>query len=520
MANEVEVVLYRDPNQPVEVRVRDLLSRMTLAEKAGQMAQVERSVASPAALTGRFIGSVLNAGGSAPRERASAEEWADMVDEMQRCALASRLGIPIIYGTDAVHGNNNLYGATIFPHNVGLGATRDGDLARRIGEATALEVRASGIHWAFAPCVAVCRDPRWGRCYESYSEDTEVVRTMASIVAGLQGSPPEGHPAGYPFLAGRFNYNILSVQLLLGYVLRYHRFIRDKISDLDSCSKNVIACAKHFVGDGGTHKGRNEGNTICTFEELKKIHVRPYLDCLAQGVSTIMASYSGWNGKPLHSDRFLITDLLKDKLGFKGFVVSDWEGIDRLSMPHGSDYRYCISASINAGIDMLKSLQIMVPHRYEMFLEDLIFLVESGGIPVSRIDDAVERILRVKFVSGLFEQPFSDRSLLDVVGCKFLGFIVYETEAKDVKNEEEDKEGKEEKKASSFTLPPSLVLELESLGLADGVQKEVREEKKEQREKKQEEEEDDGYYLIRTPEGDLELALLEFINRKRKEKKE
>nr|XP_029120726.1 uncharacterized protein LOC105046272 isoform X2 [Elaeis guineensis] len=380
MANEVQVVPYKDPNQPVEARVRDLLSRMTLAEKAGQVAQIERSIASPAALTGRFIGSVLNAGGSAPRERASAEEWAEMVDEMQRWALASRLGIPIIYGTDAVHGNNNLYGATIFPHNVGLGATRDGDLARRIGEATALEVRASGIHWAFAPCVAVCRDPRWGRCYESYSEDTEVVRTMASIVAGLQGSPPEGHPAGYPFLAG---------------------------------SKNVIACAKHFVGDGGTHKGRNEGNTICTFEELEKIHVRPYLDCLALGVSTIMASYSSWNGKPLHSNRFLITDLLKDKLGFKGFIVSDWEGIDRLSKPHGSHYRYCISASINAGIDM-----IMVPHRYEMFLEDLIFLVESGEIPISRIDDAVERILRVKFVAGLFEQPFSDRSLLDIVGCK------------------------------------------------------------------------------------------------------
>ncbi|XP_008785418.1 beta-glucosidase BoGH3B-like [Phoenix dactylifera] len=380
MANEVEVLVYKDPKQPVEARVRDLLSRMTLAEKAGQMAQIERSVASPAALTGRSIGSVLNAGGSAPRKRASAEEWADMVDEMQSWALASRLGIPIIYGTDAVHGNNNLYGATIFPHNVGLGATRDGDLARRIGEATALEVRASGIHWAFAPCVAVCRDPRWGRCYESYSEDTEVVRTMAAIVAGLQGSPPEGHPAGYPFLAG---------------------------------SKNVIACAKHFVGDGGTHNGRNEGNTICTFEELEKIHLRPYLDCLAQGVSTIMASYSSWNGKPLHSNCILITDLLKDKLGFKGFVVSDWEGIDRLSQPHGLDYQYCISASINAGIDM-----VMVPHRYETFLEDLIFLVESGEIPISRIDDAVERILRVKFVSGLFEQPFSDRSLLDVVGCK------------------------------------------------------------------------------------------------------
>ncbi|XP_020100392.1 uncharacterized protein LOC109718537 isoform X2 [Ananas comosus] len=203
---------------------------------------------------------------------------------------------------------------------------------------------------------------------------------MTSIVSGLQGSPPPGHPPCYPFLAGR---------------------------------RNAIACAKHFVGDGGTHKGKNEGNTICSYEELERIHMSPYFDCLAQGVCTVMASYTSWNGKPLHANRFLITDILKDKLGFKGFVVSDWEGIDRLCHPQGSNYRYCISASINAGIDM-----IMVPHRYGKFLEDLVFLVESGEIPMSRIDDAVERILRVKFVSGLFEQPFSDRSLLSVVGCK------------------------------------------------------------------------------------------------------
>ncbi|CAL9191082.1 unnamed protein product [Musa hybrid cultivar] len=379
MANEL-LPPYRDATQPVESRVRDLLSRMTLREKAAQMAQIERCVASPSALSGLPVGSVLSAGGSAPRERASPRDWADMIDRMQHWALASRLGIPILYASDAVHGHNNLYGATIFPHNVALGAIRDGDLARRIGEATALEVRATGIHWTFAPCVAVCRDPRWGRCYESYSEDTDIVRTMTSIVAGLQGSPPLGHPPGHPFLAGR---------------------------------KNVIACAKHFVGDGGTDKGKNEGNTICTFEELEATHMKPYLDCLAQGVSTIMASYTSWNGRPLHSNHYLITEILKGKLGFKGFVISDWEGIDRLCQPHGSNYRYCISASVNAGIDM-----IMVPHRYEKFLEDLVFLVESGRISMSRIDDAVERILRVKFVVGLFEYPFSDRSLFDVVGCK------------------------------------------------------------------------------------------------------
>ncbi|XP_020683228.1 uncharacterized protein LOC110100144 [Dendrobium catenatum] len=373
-------VLYKDPHQPVEIRVQDLLSRMTLQEKVAQMAQIERAVVSPTALTELSIGSVLSSGGSAPQPCASALHWADMVDAMQRCALSSRLGIPIIYSTDAVHGHNNLLHATIFPHNVGLGATRDGELARRIGVATALEVRATGIHCTFAPCVAVCQDPRWGRCYESYSEDTKIVRDMTTIVSGLQGSPPKDHLPGYPFIVG---------------------------------SKNVIACAKHFVGDGGTHRGINEGNTNCSFEELEKIHIMPYRDCLDQGVCTIMASYSSWNDRALHSDRYLLTDILKGKLGFKGFLISDWEGIDRLTWPHWSNYRYCISASVNAGIDM-----IMVPHRYERFLEDIVYLVESGEIPMSRIDDAVERILRVKFVAGLFEQPFSDRSLTSIVRCK------------------------------------------------------------------------------------------------------
>uniref|UniRef100_A0A1D1Z461 Periplasmic beta-glucosidase n=1 Tax=Anthurium amnicola TaxID=1678845 RepID=A0A1D1Z461_9ARAE len=183
--------------------------------------------------------------------------------------------------------------------------------------------------------------------------------------------------------------------------------------DFTDYRRNVLACAKHFVGDGGTDGGLNEGDTICSFEDLETVHMKPYLNCLAQGVSLVMASYSSWNGRKLHSDRFLITEVLKGKLGFKGVVISDWEGIDRLCQPHASDYRYCLSASINAGIDM-----IMVPFRYEKFLEDLLPLIESGEIPVSRIDDAVERILRVKFVAGLFEHPFSDRSLMEIVGCK------------------------------------------------------------------------------------------------------
>ncbi|CAL0335021.1 unnamed protein product [Lupinus luteus] len=372
--------VYKNPNEPIEARVRDLLSCMTLKEKIGQMTQIERTVATPSSLIDLSIGSILSGGGSAPFENAMSSDWADMVDGFQKSALESRLGIPLIYGIDAVHGNNNVYGATIFPHNIGLGATRDADLARRIGAATALEVKASGVHYTFAPCVAVSKDPRWGRCFESYSEDTEIVRKMTSFVSGLQGHPPEGHKHGYPFVAGR---------------------------------ENVVACAKHFVGDGGTYKGVNEGDTVLSYEELEKIHMTPYLDCISQGVSTIMASYSSWNGHKLHGDHFLLTEILKEKLGFKGFVISDYEGIDQLCDPHGSDYRHCVSSAINAGIDM-----VMVGVRFEQFIEDLTSLVESGEVPISRIDDAVERILRVKFVAGLFEFPLSDSSLLDIVGCE------------------------------------------------------------------------------------------------------
>ncbi|GER35484.1 glycosyl hydrolase family protein [Striga asiatica] len=354
--------IYKDPNAHVETRVKDLLYRMTLLEKIGQMTQIERSVATPSAIRDRFI------------------DWADMIDSFQKGALETRLGIPIIYGTDAVHGNNNVYGATIFPHNVGLGATRDADLVKKIGEVTALEVRASGAQYAFAPCVAVSRDPRWGRSYESYSEDTEIVRKMTCLVSGLQGVPPDGHPKGYPFLAGR---------------------------------KNVLASAKHFVGDGGTESGINEGNTITSYEDLERTHLAPYLDCLSQGVCTVMASYSSWNGSKLHTDYFLLTEVLKNKLGFKGFLISDWEALDRLYEPHGSNYRQSILLTINAGIDM-----VMVPFRYELFLDEFLSLVEAGEISMARIDDAVERILRVKFISGVFEHPFADRSLLDVVGCK------------------------------------------------------------------------------------------------------
>ncbi|KAL5125098.1 Beta-glucosidase BoGH3B [Glycine soja] len=380
--------LYMNPQESIEARVKHLLSLMTLNEKIGQMTQIERSVATPSAIKHFSIGSVFSAPHNGRFEKVLSSDSADMVDGFQKLALESRLAIPIIYGVDAIHGNNSVYGATIFPHNVGLGATRDEDLVQRIGAATSLELRASGIHYTFAPCVAVCKDPRWGRCYESYSENTEIVREMTSFVLGLQGNPPERHPRGYPFVAGR---------------------------------NNVVACAKHFVGDGGTEKGVNEGNTILSYEDLERIHMAPYVDCIAKGVSTIMVSYSSWNGNKLHGHHFLLNEILKEKLGFKGFVISDWEGIDELCQPYGSDYRHCISTAINAGIDM-----VMVPFRYEIFVEELMSLVQSGEIPIARIDDAVERILRVKFAAELFEFPLTDRSLLDVVGGKLHRDLAHE----------------------------------------------------------------------------------------------
>ncbi|CAH1421931.1 unnamed protein product [Lactuca virosa] len=214
-----EDVKYKDPKQPVAARVKDLLEKMTMEEKIGQMVQIERISATPDIMKQYFIGSMLSGGGSVPNPQATVVDWINMVNGFQNGSLSTRLGIPMIYGIDAVHGHNNVINATIFPHNVGLGATRDTDLVKRIGAATAAEVRATGIPYAFAPCIAVCRDPRWGRCYESYSEDTKVVQSMTDIILGLQGEIPKGSRLGVPYVAGK-----------------------DK----------VAACAKHFVADGGT----------------------------------------------------------------------------------------------------------------------------------------------------------------------------------------------------------------------------------------------------------------------------
>jgi len=371
---------YKDPKLSVNDRVEDLMSRMTLAEKIGQMTQIERSVASGQVINQYFIGSVLSGAGSVPATNATAENWVDMVNGFQQGALSTRLGIPIIYGIDAVHGHSNVYKATIFPHNVGLGGTRDPGLVKRIGAATALEVRATGLHYTFGPCIAVCRDPRWGRCYESYSEDHTIVQAMTEVISGLQGEIPANSEKGVPFLGGE---------------------------------TKVTACAKHYVGDGGTVNGIDENNTVISWQELRDIHMPAYLNAIEKGVSTVMVSYSSWNGVKMHSNHKLITGYLKNKLNFTGFVISDWEGLDRITTPWGANYTYSVLTGILAGIDM-----VMVPFNYTIFIDTLTSLVNQKYVPMTRIDDAVRRILRVKFTAGLFEHPNANYSLVNQLGSQ------------------------------------------------------------------------------------------------------
>ncbi|KAL8509609.1 hypothetical protein ACS0TY_016728 [Phlomoides rotata] len=257
---------------------------------------------------------------------------------------------------------------------------RDPELVKKIGAATALEVRATGIPYAFAPCIAVCRDPRWGRCYESYSEDPSVVRMMTQIIPGLQGDLPSNFRKGVPYVAGQ---------------------------------EKVVGCAKHYVGDGGTTKGINENNTEATRHKLLSIHMPAYYDSVIKGISTVMISYSSWNGIKMHANHQLITGFLKKTQRFRGFVISDWQGIDRITSPPHANYTYSILASVNAGIDM-----VMLPYNYTEFIDGLTMLVKNKFVPMSRIDDAVQRILRVKFTMGLFEHPLADYSMAKYLGCE------------------------------------------------------------------------------------------------------
>ena len=360
--------IYRDPTQSVEARVEDLLARMTLEEKIGQMTLVEKNSLSPQVVFDYFIGGVLSGGGGYPAQNTPAA-WLGMVSAFQEAALDTRLGIPIIYGVDAVHGHNNVRGATIFPHNIGLGATRDAALVEQIGAATASEMMATGIYWNYAPVIAVVQDVRWGRTYEAFGENTALVTELGTaFMRGLQGDP------------------------LL-----------------------VLATPKHYLGDGGTAWGTSSfgpnnldrGDTQMDEATLRELFLPPYVEAVNNGALTIMVSFSSWNGTPMHANAYLINDVLKGELGFEGFVVSDWQGIDLVA----ADYYDAVVASINAGVDMN-----MVPQDYGRFIRTLTQAVESGDVAQERIDDAVRRILRAKFSVGLFDRETGDGATLDQVG--------------------------------------------------------------------------------------------------------
>ncbi len=352
-------------------RAESLLARMSLEEKIGQMTQVDmEALKDKADIKNYFLGSVLSGGGSDPAD-ISAQGWAKAVEEFQSWAFRTRLKIPLLYGIDAVHGHNNVDGAVIFPHNIGLGASRNPALVEQAGRVTAQEAAATGIRWTFAPCIAVAQNPRWGRTYESFGETPELASLLgAAAVRGLQG---------------------------------------DSLAEPTS----VLACAKHFVGDGGTRAGIDQGNTECDEATLRQIHLPGYAAAIRAGVGSIMVSYSSWNGQKMHANKRLLTDVLKGEMGFQGFVVTDWAAIDQLS----SDYKADIEMGINAGLDM-----VMIPNgpgkknNYVEFVRLLKELVAENRVAPARIDDAVRRILRVKFQLGLFEEPYADRRLLASVG--------------------------------------------------------------------------------------------------------
>jgi beta-glucosidase len=357
------------PDPAIEARVAEIVGKMTLAQKIGQMTQAEIKSVTPDEVRQYYLGSVLNGGGSKPgnNKYAGAADWVTLADSFYDASMATDMAVkvPVIWGTDAVHGHNNVYGATIFPHNIGLGAAHDPALVGEIGAATGRAVRATGIAWVFGPTVAVVRDDRWGRTYEGFSEDPRVVRDYAGVyVKGLQGGLED--------------------------------------------DANVIASIKHYMGDGGTENGVNSGITRASEREMMNIHAAGYFSGLQAGAQTVMASFNSWvdtgtgqdHGK-LHGDRRMLTEILKDKMGFDGFVVTDWNGIGEVA---GCRNDSCARA-INAGIDM-----VMVPDDWKAFIRNTVQDVEAGRIPMARVDDAVVRIVRVKLRAGLFgKRPSSNR---------------------------------------------------------------------------------------------------------------
>ncbi len=350
-----------------------MLSQMTLDEKIGQMVQADMlALKNKDDVRKYYLGSVLSGGSSDPAAGNSARDWLNAVEEFKSEALQTRLEIPLIYGIDAVHGHNNIEGAVIFPHNIGLGATRDARLVERAERVTAEEIAGTGIQWAFAPCIAVAQNECWGRTYESFGDSPDVVSPLAAAaVRGFQTKNPASKTA-------------------------------------------VLACAKHFIGDGGTENGKDQGNDVCDEATLRKLFLPPYVAAVKAGAGSIMVSYSSWNGVKMHENKYLLTDVLKHELGFKGFLVSDWAAIDQIS----DDYKKDVELSINAGLDM-----VMIPkgpgetNSYVDFINDLKDLVHEGKVPESRIDDAVRRILLVKYQMGLFNsKSTTDPNLTDAIG--------------------------------------------------------------------------------------------------------
>jgi beta-glucosidase len=362
----------------VKERIDGIVVRMSIEEKVGQIIMAEIQSITPAEVRQYHIGAILNGGGSYPStERYSPlQAWVDIADAFYDASMDDTDGkvvIPIIWGTDAVHGHNNVVGATLFPHNVGLGAMRNPALMREIGAATAREVAATGINWTFAPTVAVARDDRWGRTYESYSESPEIVAQYArEMVIGLQG-----HPAlENEFAAGK-----------------------------------VVATAKHFIGDGGTALGDDQGDTRIDERALKEIHGAGHIAAIEAGVQTVMATFNSWNGVKTHGNKYLLTEVLKNQLGFDGLVVGDWDGHEQIP---GCTSSKC-AQTINAGVDM-----VMVPTDWKEFYNNTIRQVRKGEVSKERLNDAVRRILRVKIRAGLFEkgrpseQPLAGRT--DIIG--------------------------------------------------------------------------------------------------------
>lgn len=372
----------------IEAKIDSYLARMSLEEKVGQMVMAEIAAISPSDVRKYHIGGLLNAGGSWPTGKVDGppESWLAMAELFHKESVSTKGGrtaIPIMWGTDAVHGHNNVQGTTIFPHNIGLGAANDPGLMHDIGTATAREVAVTGINWTFAPSVAVAKDPRWGRTYESYSSDPKIVESLTKdFVAGLQG-----HPA-------------------------FNNFLNDE---------KVIGTAKHFIGDGGTLNGKDQGDTAISEAELIAQHLPGFTQAIGAGVQTVMASFSSWNGLKLHGHKYLLTDVLKNRLGFDGFVVGDWNGHEQLD---GCSLTSCETA-VNAGVDMM-----MVPNDWKGFIQSTLRQVERGDISNARVDDAVRRILRVKLRAGLLDGRTPKERVL-AGRTQLLGFPAHRAVARD-----------------------------------------------------------------------------------------